>query len=472
MATRHYTEEAYEQIKQTIEQIDNTDVSPVKDFFSDLLLRLGQFLKLYSVEQYQNDMQTWYTKVLDSHNATMSQVDSIFNAVDTVDFEYRDIMDGGLDSIVSFRSTLNCLRNVISGKTSLADGKAAATGYLAAGTSSLNSSCDEILTKMQQRTLWDASKALFGDAINLGAGYVKCLYGKGNIADYKNLGDTILATGCDLLSMAAIVIAPLGALGDALDGKMDMSYEDYIDAQFMLLSPAQKLKDVNSVSDLLDNLAEDMGEQREKCPQNSPMFPFISKTAHLIEKTAKNYKMIDIAVDAYGIGKDLKDIHDTVDGWMYGKDYTVSEFVDEFEHKSFNDWEIIDRNWANNEATFTVKDTASGIVKKVVSNWFGVPTTGWNDPSKFDGNVYKTVGTLWSYAEKIIPDIDGGSNIDALPDVFFGKHKDTGFLKDIFDFARDLDEYSSNLGSGGSQSGSGGVKGGRYGWSLRKTGVS
>lgn len=471
MATRHYTEEAYEQIKQTIEQIDNTDVSPVKDFFSDLFLRLGQFLELYSVEQYQNDMQTWYNKVLDSHDTTMSQVDSIFNAVDTVDFECRDIMNEAVDSIVNFRNTLNCLRDVISGKTSLEDGKTAANGYLAAGRNSLNGAYDKVLTRMEQKTLWDTSKALFGDAIKLGAGYIKCLSG-GNAADYKNLGDTVLATGCDLFAVVSIVVAPLGAWGDSLDGRMDMSYENYLDARFQLLTMSQNIKDVNSVSDLLDNLAEDMGEQLEKCSPNSPMYPFIEVIADISQKTANNYKMIDIAVDAYGIGKDLKDIHDTVDGWMYGKDYTVGEFADKFEHKSFGDWKIIDSGWTDNKAILTVKDTPSGILKTVVSNWFGVPASGWKDPSKFDGNVYKTVGTLWSYAEKIIPDIKGGSNIADIPDVFFGKNKDTGFLKDVFDFARDIDEYASNLGSSDSPSEFGGVKGGRYGWSLGKTGVN
>ena len=215
-----------------------------------------------------------------------------------------------------------------------------------------------------------------------------------------------------------------------------------------------------------------MDEQLDKCSPNSPMYPVVEIIADISQKTADNYKLIDIAVDAYGIGKDLKDIHDTVDGWMYGKDYTVGEFVDKFEHKSFGDWKIIESSWTDNKAILTVKDTPSGILKTVISNWFGVPTSGWKDPSKFDGNVYKSVGTVWSYAEKIIPDIDGGSNIDELPDVFFGKNKDTGFLKDVFDFTRDLDKYYSNLGSGDSASRSGGVKGGRYGWSLRKTGVN
>ena len=175
MATRYYTDEAYAQIKQTIEQIDTADVGPVKDFFSDLLLRLGQFLKLYSVDQYQNDMQSWYNKVLDSHNTTLSKVDSIFLDVESVDFEYRDIMDGALDSIVSFRNTLNCLRDVISGKTGLTEGKATADRYITAGKKSLSGAYDTILTKMETQVLKGAFKELVGDTLKFGAAFAGLL---------------------------------------------------------------------------------------------------------------------------------------------------------------------------------------------------------------------------------------------------------------------------------------------------------
>lgn len=437
MATRNYTTEAYEQIKQTIEQIDSTDVNLVKEFFSDLFMRVGQFLELVSIEQYENDMQSWYEKILDSHNTTLNKVDEIFNDVDTVDFEYRDMMEEAVESIVNFRSTVNCLRDVISGKTSLADGKATADKFLAAGRNSLNGAYDTILTKMEQETLWDASLALFGDAIKLGAGYIKCRR-SGNVADYINLADTILATACDLLSMGAIVLAPLGALGDALDGKMDMSYEEYLDVRFMLLSPAQELKEVNSISDLLGNLAADMDEQLAECPEDSPLYPVVKTIANVSQVASDTYEVVNIAVDAYGVVSDMKDIHDNIDGWINGKDYTIGEFVDNYEHEQFGDWKIIDSSYSDNRAILTVKDTPSGFVKKIISNWTGVPISGWNNPSKFDGNVYKTAGTLWSYAEKLIPDpVAGRSNIEELPDVFLGKFKDTSFLKDVFDFARD-----------------------------------
>ena len=199
MAKRNYTTEALEQITQTIEKIDNADVSPVKEFFSDLLLRIGQFLELFTVEQYEENMQKWYDIVLDSHNYTISEVKDIFRAVGETENEYQKIMSDAVSGISSFRSTLNTLRDVISGKITLADGKVAADRYLAAGKSSLITACDTILTKVQQEALWDASKDLFGDAIKLGLARIKLIKG-GDVSDYKNLADTYLATWCDLLA--------------------------------------------------------------------------------------------------------------------------------------------------------------------------------------------------------------------------------------------------------------------------------
>lgn len=450
MATRYYTEEAYEQIKQTIEQIDNADLSPVKDFFSDLFLRLGQFLKLYSVEQYQNDMQSWYNKVLDSHNSTMSAVDSIFNAVDSVDFEYRDIMDGAVESIASFRSTLNTLRDVISGKTSLADGKAAADRYLAAGKRTLNDSHDRLLTKMEQGTLWDASLALLGDAIKLGSDYIKCVT-SGNPADYKSFIDTCLATVCDLAAMGAIISTiPVGVVG-AFTG---MSYDDYLDYRFKQLTRAQNLKDTDSVTDLLDRIAEDLDTQVAKCPKDSSLYPVVVAIADKAHTNAEASKVLDIFVDAYGIGKDLKDTHDLI----YGKEYTLGEFVDTFEGEDGYP-RILEITDGNNVPILRAKGSPAETLQTIVSGRTGIPLSGWDDPSKFDGNVFEVAGTLWSYGEKLLPDPQTGRvDIVGLEDVGISKIKEVGFLEDVFDFVRDLDDLVSS-GSASALSGGGGSRG-------------
>ena len=379
-------------------------------------------------------MQTWYNKVLNSHDTTLGEVSKIFGAVESVDFEYRDIMEGALDSITNFRSTLNCLRDVISGKTNLSDGKAAADSYLAAGKNSLNSAYDTVLTKMEQGALWDASKALFGDAIKYGAGYLKCK--GGNAADYKNFADTWMATACDLLTMAAIVLPPIAAFGDSLDGHMDMSYEDYLDARFMMLSPAQQLKDTNSISDLLGNLSEDMDEQLEGCPETNPYYSIVKAAAdgsRIVSNTADG---VDMVADLYDIGSGLKDSYTTVDEWLHGKNYTVDEYMKVFEKES--PWKSIYYIDSDSGPMINVRTSPGDIISKLFSDRTGIPFSGWTDPSKFDGNILKTAGTLWSYTETILPDpSNGATGGKDWMDVFVGKIKDVGTVKEVIDFARD-----------------------------------
>lgn len=442
MATRYYTEEAYEQIRQTIEQIDSADVNPVMDFFSDLFRRLAQYLKFYSVDDYQNDMQTWYNKVLNSHDTTLSEVTKIFGAVESVDFEYRDIMDGALDSITNFRSTLNCLRDVISGKTNLSDGKAAADSYLAAGKNSLNSAYDTVLTKMEQTTLWNASKELFGDALKLGTGFMGLLipttpakYG----VKCKEFIDTFTATLGDLGAVGSIILLPPITVATKTVCSWfgtEVSYDNYLDTRFDQLMQAQDYKDTNSVSDWLGGIAEDMDETLTDCPDSNPYYSIVKSAAdgsRIVSNTADG---VDMVADLYDIGSGLKDSYTTVDEWLHGKNYTVDEYMKVFEKES--PWKSIYYIDSDSGPMINVRTSPGDIISKLFSDRTGIPFSGWTDPSKFDGNILKTAGTLWSYTETILSDpSNGATGGKDWMDVFVGKIKDVGTVKEVIDFARD-----------------------------------
>lgn len=437
MATRYYTEEAYEQIKQTIEQIDNVDVNPVVDFFGDLFQRIGQFLELYSVDDYKEDMQKWYNKVLDSHNTTISAVDSIFEAVNDVDTEYQKIMDEAVSSITNFRSTLNTLRNVISGKTSLADGKAAAGKFLAAGKNSLNGAYDTILTKMEARNFRDASLELIGDTLKLGAGFVGLLipttpdkYG----VKCKKFVDTFTATLGDLGATATGLLV-WGIFG--VGSLFGMDQKDYLDFRFEQLTQSREYKEMNSVSDWLGWLAEDMGEALVECPEDSPYYPVTKALADTTSWIHTGYQGVDMVADAYDIISDIKDVRKTFDEWKYGKVITLEEYKEALADGGPLDF--ISSSKGKDGTIIRVTVPASEAIKKVISNWTGLPTSGWDgDPIKTMDNGFKVLGTLWSYGEKLLPNpVTGQSNISELPEVFFDKFKDTKFLKDVFDFARD-----------------------------------
>lgn len=264
MATRYYTEEAYEQIKATIETIQRTDVAGPVDFFSDLWTKLIQYLKFLKIDNYQSDMQSWYDKVLDSHNTTLSKVDAIFTAVEAVDFQYRDTIGQVHDSIVDFRSTVNTLRDVVSGKTSLTDGRLSANSYIASGKASLQSAAGAILNKLESQVLFNASKELFGDALSIGGSWAKICGSlcsgdlAGAVTGAKKFIDAAVASLNDLGSIASIVVIPIVGTAGALTG---MDYGHYLDWRFQMLSGADKYRNTDCISDILQGIEQEITEE-------------------------------------------------------------------------------------------------------------------------------------------------------------------------------------------------------------------
>lgn len=436
MATRYYTEEAYEQIRQTIDQIDTTDICPVKDFFTDLFLRLGQYLELYSVDNYQSDMQRWYNIVLDGHNATMNAIDNIFTSVAALDFEYRDIMDGALESIVCFRNTVNCLRDVISGKTSIADGKKATDGYLTSGKNSLYSAYDTILTKMESQTFKESFLELIGDGLKLGVGFASLLIPDGSdkyVLKCKKFLDTFTATLGDLGAAATgVFVGSLFAVGSWFG----MDRKNYLDYRFDQLTEAQDLKDRNSTSDWMNWLAEDMDEALDDCPKNSPYYPVVNAFATGTDVIANTSEVVDFVADSYEIVSDIRDAGKNIKEWTQGKSYTPEEFAEAFDSKK--NWEIVGYIEGKNGPIIKAKGSPAEIISKIISDRTGIPLQGWSDPSKYEGNIWKTASTIWSYAEKLIPDpVSGQPNYSELPDVAFDKFQDTKLLKDVINYAGD-----------------------------------
>lgn len=442
MATRNYTAEAYEQIKKTIEQVDNTDVNPVKEFFSDLVLRIGQFLEFFSLDQYKEDMQKWYDIVLDSHNSTIAEVERIFDAVGKVDADYQKIMDGAVSSVTDFHNTLNCLRDVISGRTSLADGKAAANGFLTDGENILNASYSKIIARMKEQVYGNAIKEVIGDTIKIGMGFCKLFTTRDPVkyaAECKKFLDTFTATLYDLRAMTSFVVLPVAqAIAQGISEDIlgiEWQAETELDSWLEELSQAQGFMDTNSVSDWLGGIAENMDESLAECPKSNPYYPIVKAATDGSRIVYDTSKAVDIAVDAYDILGDLKDTHDLV----YGEYYTKEEYLKVIENKG----EILEIIDDYNGPVYRVRGTTAEIVGKIVSNWTGFPTLGWGDSAKIAGNGWKTVNTLWSYAETLIPDPANGSTGEKdWMDVLSSKNKSVNIVKDVIDFASNLDEHA------------------------------
>lgn len=436
MSKRPYTDAAYAQIRQTIDEIDNAQISPVTDFFGDMLSRIAQFLKIYTVDTYQNDMQQWYRKVLDSHNTTMAKVDTLFANVEAVDSRYESLMNGTYDAIAEFQSVINCLRDTISGKCTFAEGQQAAQNHLNAGIQALCTSANTVLTYAEQRMCDNTLRSLVKDLLSFGGLFCKLAVERDPIAlasTSKKFVDAVLATACDLATLVSIV--PVGLFGiEGIQEKMGWSYEKYLDLRFKQLGVAEKYQGKRSISDLLDGLADEMDEKLAACPEDSPYYSLAKELNDAAHKVSDVSHTIDFAADAYDLYSGITGTMDTIKEIKEGKLLSETEFLKKYDNVEITQYEV---RSVGNEVKYLVPVDGRETVLNAISSRTGLPLTGWSDPSKRPGNAFKAVGTLWSYIDALLPNADGSPNASSPVDVALGKVKEISTVKDTIDLVSD-----------------------------------
>lgn len=471
MSTRPYTEEAYNQIRQTIQEIDEAQISPVTDFLGDILSRIAQYLKFYTVDTYKDNYKNWYRKVLDSHNTAMAKVDELFSNVETVDFQYRDLMNDAYDSMMGFQSAINCLRDTISGKYTIAEGSQIAQEHVDAGIHGLRTTANSVLTVAEQRVLDTASRQLLKNVILLA------------IADVQEGGDTggnvnsiftVLDKTSERKSSLDRYVETFGNVASILSigsilldkrtwPKYGTDYDDYLDMRFEHLAAAEKFQNVNSVSDLLDVTVDKMDENLAACPADSPYYSLTKKLSDAAHSAAKVSHIVDPIADGYDFISGVKDTMDTITEIKEGKLINVKEMVEKIENgeqpniqikmengefKQITAKEFMERAEKGNNGEYVVKlmngelkaltpANPTDIVLNAVSSNTGIPLTGWDDPQKKTANVLKTLNTIWSYEDVLLPTASGSPSSQDAGDVALKKIKGVGLIKDAVDLVGD-----------------------------------
>lgn len=442
MSKRPYTDVAYDQIRQTIDEIDNAQISPVTDFFGDMLSRIAQFLKIYTVDTYQNDMQQWYRKVLDSHNTTMAKVDTLFANVEAVDSRYESLMRGTYDAIVEFQSVINCLRDTISGKCTLAEGQQATQNHLNAGIQALCTSANTVLTYAEQRMCDNTLRSLVKDLLSFGGLFCKLAVERDPIAlasTSKKFVDAVLATACDLATLVSIV--PVGLFGiEGIQEKMGWSYEKYLDLRFEQLGVAEKYQGKRSISDLLDGLADDMDENLAACPQDSPYYSITKKLNDIAHGASNVSHTIDFVANTYDLYSGITGTMDTIKEIKAGKLLSGADFLKKCEDGKVSKVEV---KFVDGEIKYLVPVDGKETILNAISSRTGIPLTGWNNTEKGPGNVFKTAGTVCSYIDALLPNADGTPNTNTPLNVTLGAVKEISTIKDTLGLASDYADLNS-----------------------------
>lgn len=481
MSTRPYTEEAYNQIRQTILEIDETQISPVTDFLGDVLSRIAQYLEFYTVDAYQDNYQNWYRKVLDSHNTTMARVDQLFSDVETVDFQYRDLMNDAYSSMSEFQSAINCLRTTISGKYTLAEGMQTAQEHLNAGIHGLRTTANSVLAVAEQRVLDTATRQLLRSVIPLAIANVQAGADIGGdassiftvldkVSERKRSSDTYMAA----FGNAAIILSIASTLLDKRAWpKYGTSYDDYLDMRFEHLAATEKLQKVNSVSGLLDGIADEMDKKLAACPSDSQYYALTEKLNDAAHSAAKVSHVVDSIADGYNFISGVKNTMDTIAEIKEGKLINVKEMIEKIENgeqpeiqikmengefKQISAKEFMERAEKGGNGEYVVKlmngelkaltpATPTDIALNAVSSNTGIPLAGWDDPQKKTTNVFKTLNTIWSYEDVLLPTANGLPSAQDAGDAALKKIKGIGLIKDAVDLVGDYAEVDMGIQS-------------------------
>lgn len=471
MSKRPYTEEAYDQIRQTIQEIDEAQISPVTDFFGDVLSRIAQYLKFYTVDTYQDDMQQWYTKILDSHNTAMTKIDELFANAETVDFQYRDLMNDAYNSITEFQSAINCLRDTISGKYTLAEGSQTAQEHLDAGIHGLRTTANAVLTVAEQRMLDTATRQLLKSVISLAIANVQAetgAIGDANsiftVLDKASERKSYIDTYVEAWGNAASILSIASTLFDKRSWpKYGGSYDDYLDMRFEHLATAEKSQKMDSVTSLLRGIADEMDENLAACPEDSPYYSLTEKLSDAAHSASKVSHVVDSIADGYNFISGVKDTMDTITEIKEGKLINAKEMVEKIENgeqpqiqikmesgelKQITAREFMERTAKGNNGEYVVKlmngelkvltpVSPTDTVLNAVSSNTGIPLSGWDDPQKKTTNVFKTLNTIWSYEDVLLPTANGLPSAQDAGDVALKKIKGIGLIKDAVDLAGD-----------------------------------
>lgn len=418
---RVYTEDAYQQIHNTIAKIQNEQVSVFTDWVGDLVSQLCQYLKIYVVENYKNDMNRWYEIVVDSHNYTLEKVNAIFGAVAGLDEEYSNKIGGeSLTSIESFTEALTALSDVIGGRQSLSAAKQIAKKAIKDGETNLESAYCYALTRSEVHLEEKALEDCIGDILGLGSAYFKFAMKPENWfnpIEIKKLVDKAIGFGFDVAAIYGLFISlKLNKAGESTNLA-------YLDARYASLSQCEKNADNDSITNLLKSISEKLEEELAQCPEDSAEYGKLRKKAALASFGSEAFETFDNAEDVYDIYKGVTGITDKLNNWYYGKKYYDVETLLK-EKPECMDWGI-----EETKGYYILgRDPADMRIDTVISDLTGIPVSDWD--SKGLENTLKTAKTIWSYAESALHPENGSA--------FWKTNKVTRTLGDTGDFVAEM----------------------------------
>lgn len=110
---RDYTEATLNELKQQIREINESDFSPITDFFGDIWYGVQSLVGVLKIDNYLNDVSSYHRKVLDQHDTTVKELEGIFTAVRNVDAASATKLETLNNSAESYRKYIEQMAELI-----------------------------------------------------------------------------------------------------------------------------------------------------------------------------------------------------------------------------------------------------------------------------------------------------------------------------------------------------------------------
>lgn len=213
---RKFTSEVYNEYVNTIKNIDQNECGFI-DFFTDIGKWFSELIGILDIENYLDNISTYHKIVLDQHNISITELNQIFLAVQTADFNRCKNLDQLLELTTQHSKSLDSLTEL------LAPGAAfTATAVTSAGAAieeRIAQSCEQvdriICDTVRQREIdlvIDSAKEWVGNTLSFAGGVVATVgYAcSGNMLKAANslrkTTNSLTAGLCDLGAMAHVGI--------------------------------------------------------------------------------------------------------------------------------------------------------------------------------------------------------------------------------------------------------------------------
>lgn len=214
---REYTDEVYDKLLETIDDINESDFCWITDKIGDVFLTFQSWVGILSSEKYLNNISDYHRKVLDQHDTTEQDLKRIFTNVSNVDSSQAKSAQTTREAMDGYRKYINGMSAMLSPNAeftadAVRKSAAAIKGDLDNAKDKMNSEFDKQLTMKEKRVAKKAAKELVGDILGLAVGI--CKFGVGvasgdfvgaAAAGWKMING-VFSTGQDLAGLATIGI--------------------------------------------------------------------------------------------------------------------------------------------------------------------------------------------------------------------------------------------------------------------------